>query len=64
MNTFDLPPAVQARLQFQADARPVCDRGPVEEEKWWAKVWAERGLPDPATVTPGEFRKHIQDKSY
>jgi len=35
---------------------PIADQDAPTEEAWWAGVWAERGLPDPATVTEGEFK--------
>ncbi len=31
-----------------------------ELEEWWASIWRSRNLPDPATVTPAEFRAAIE----
>jgi len=66
---FEIPPDVAARL-----ARPVKNSklpglpqmDAEAEERWWANVWRERGLPDAATVTVEEYRaavKIILDKS-
>jgi hypothetical protein len=44
---------------------PVCEQGHDAEEAWWARVWAERAnelhspLPDPAEVSPAEFRQAV-----
>lgn len=32
------------------------------EEIWWAEVWRERELPDPATCTLAEFRRAVERK--
>lgn len=31
-----------------------------ELEAWWANVWRERGLPDPAGCTPDEFKEVLR----
>lgn len=33
------------------------------EELFWAQVWRERGLPDPVTVTPAEFRRLVKERN-
>jgi hypothetical protein len=42
-----------------AQGKPVSLRSEAEEEAWWARVFAERGITDPATVTPAEFRAAV-----
>lgn len=38
---------------------PICQQPAAVEEAWWARVFAERALPDPAHVSPAEFRAAV-----
>lgn len=60
---FELPPAVADRLALRASRLPICKRPWKEEQEWWAQVWAERGLPDPATVSVETFRAAVKENN-
>lgn len=60
---LELPPAVANRLALRASSLPIYQRSRAEEESWWAQVWAERGLPDPVTVSVETFREAVKART-
>lgn len=64
MKSFAVPDNVQARLDSKNKSKVGLPQMDAEaEEKWWAQVWRERGLPDPVTVTPAEFRRLVKERN-
>lgn len=51
-----VPPVITAKRK----PKPVIQQGHEAEELFWAAVWRERGLPDPATVSLADFRAAIK----
>lgn len=66
MTQFAIPDNVAERLAQRNQPRPAVGLDLMtgfELERWWAAVWRERGLPDPASVTLDEFRSAVAQRN-